>query len=437
MIQKLKRRLTFLMAALTSLVLGGALIVTWNLSQKQFETSAEALFDSNFSSMCDRLSDTATVTDVWLSEQELGTGCLLFLQDNGSALHYTGSLPSESPRSELESLALEGAELFLDRSNLDQNGAVIQQEAHYNLGGSGGDFYHCAAALLPRGTQGEYLLLVMMQEQGFLTRHMLWSALQYIGLWLAGSALLALISYWLVGKALAPTAQALRQQKEFIAAASHELRSPLAVVKTSLQALDETQPPERQQQLLRNAQSETDRMARLTDDLLLLANGDLGNLPTHLEAVAPDNLCIELYDQFYLLARQASHGLTLTLPDTAVPAIQADAGRLKQLLAILLNNAMEHTPAGTGIELVLCGDGAKAPITFLVVDHGHGISNEDKAHIFDRFYRADTSRTSKRNFGLGLSVARELARLHHATLTVEDTPGGGATFRLQFNSERK
>lgn len=94
---------------------------------------------------------------------------------------------------------------------------------------------------------------------------------------------------------------------------------------------------------------------------------------------------------------------------------------------------MEHTPAGTGIELVLCGDGAKAPITFLVVDHGHGIPNEDKAHIFDRFYRADTSRTSKRNFGLGLSVARELARLHHATLTVEDTPGGGATFRLQFN----
>ena len=120
-----------------------------------------------------------------------------------------------------------------------------------------------------------------------------------------------------------------------------------------------------------------------------------------------------------------------------MPAIQADGGRLKQLLAILLNNAMEHTPAGTGIELVLCGDGAKAPITFLVVDHGHGIPNEDKAHIFDRFYRADTSRTSKRNFGLGLSVARELARLHHATLTVEDTPGGGATFRLQFNSERK
>ena len=140
MIQKLKRRLTFLMAALTSLVLGGALIVTWNLSQKQFETSAEALFDSNFSSMCDRLSDTATVTDVWLSEQELGTGCLLFLQDNGSALHYTGSLPSESPRSELESLALEGAELFLDCSKLDQNGAVIQQEAHFNLGGSGSDF---------------------------------------------------------------------------------------------------------------------------------------------------------------------------------------------------------------------------------------------------------------------------------------------------------
>lgn len=434
MMQKLKRRLTFLMAALTSLVLAGALIVTWKLSENQYQTSAETLFDSNFAALCDRLSDTATVTDVWLSEQELGTGCLLFLQDNGSALHYGGALPSESPRSELESLALEGAELFLDRTKLAQSGAITRQEAHFNMGGSCGDFYRCAAALLPRGTQGEYLLLVMMQEQGFLTRHMLWSALLYAGLWLMGSALLALISYWLVGKALAPTAQALRQQKEFIAAASHELRSPLAVVKTSLQAMNEGLPPERQEKLLQNAQSETDRMAQLTDDLLLLANGDLGNLPTHLESVEPDNLCIELYDQFYLLARQASHSLTLTLPDAAVPLIQADAGRLKQLLAILLNNAMEHTPAGTGIELVLCSGGKKASVAFLVVDHGPGISNEAKAHIFERFYRGDASRTSKRNFGLGLSVARELARLHHAALTVEDTPGGGATFRLEFPS---
>lgn len=434
MIQKLKRRLTVLMAALTSLVLAGALVVTWNLSEKQFQASAEALFDSNFAALCDRLSDTDTVTDVWLSEQELGTGCLLFLQDNGSAIHYAGPLPSDSPRSELEALALEGTELFLDRAKHDQSGAITRQEAHFNMGGNNGDFYRCAAALLPRGTKGEYLLLVMMQEQGFLSRHMLWSVLQHVGLWLVGGALLALISYWLVGKALAPTAQALRQQKEFIAAASHELRSPLAVVKASLQAIDGTLPPERQERLLRNALSETERMARLTDDLLLLANGDLGNLPTHLESVEPDNLCIELYDQFYLLAKQASHVLTLSLPDTAVSPVQADAGRLKQLLAILLNNAIEHTPAGTGIELMLCGDGKKVPIAFLVVDHGPGISNEAKAHIFDRFYRADASRTSKQNFGLGLSVARELARLHHAALSVEDTPGGGATFRLQFNS---
>lgn len=433
MIQKLKRRLTILMATLTSLVLAGALVVTWNLSEKQFQTSAEALFTSNFSALCDRLSDTATITDAWLSEQELSTGCLLFLQDNGSPIHYTGTLPCDTPRSELESLALEGAELTLDLSKKDRSGAIAQQEAHFYMGGTSGDSYRCAAALLPRGTRGEYLLLVVLQEQGFLSRHMWWSVLQYTGLWLAGSAVLALLSYWLVGKALAPTAQALRQQKEFIAAASHELRSPLAVVKTSLQAMAETPSPEGQPQLLRNAQSETDRMVRLTDDLLLLANGDLGNLPTHLETVAPDNLCIELYDQFYLLAKQTAHELTLSLPNTAVPSIQADAGRLKQLLSILLNNAIDHTPAGTAIELILCGGGEKTPTAFLVADHGGGISNEDKAHIFDRFYRADTSRTSKRNFGLGLSVARELARLHHATLTVEDTPGGGATFRLQFN----
>ena len=97
-----------------------------------------------------------------------------------------------------------------------------------------------------------------------------------------------------------------------------------------------------------------------------------------------------------------------------------------------MNNALEHTPENTAIALVL-SLGAKGTVDFLVIDHGSGIPDPDKAHIFDRFYRADASRTDIRNFGLGLSVARELARLHRASLTVLDTPGGGATFRLRFS----
>ena len=98
------------------------------------------------------------------------------------------------------------------------------------------------------------------------------TALQYAALWLAGTAILLCLCFWLAGRALAPTEQALRRQKEFIAAASHELRSPLAVIKASLQALAEQDlPAARQAQFVRSSQAEADRMARLTDDLLLLA----------------------------------------------------------------------------------------------------------------------------------------------------------------------
>ena len=166
------------------------------------------------------------------------------------------------------------------------------------------------------------------------------------------------------------------------------------------------------------------------DTLLVLANGDLDALPAHLHPIAPDNLCLEVYDAFFPLAQQRQHPLSLTLPEDSVPSIEADPDRVKQLLAILLNNAFDHTPAGTPVELCLTYCGEK--ITLAVQDHGPGIPDAEKARVFDRFYSADPSRTDKHNFGLGLSVAKELARLHHADLTVTDTPGGGAKFAVTF-----
>lgn len=432
MIEKLRHRLTLLMTAMTALVLAGALLVTWRLSEKEYQTSAEHLFSSTFSSLCDRLIDAASVTDSWLAEQERGTGCFLFLQDNGSALHYGGALKGKTSREQLEKLALEEAVQVLDFSSRNNQGAVVQQEGYFTLCGNAKDYYFGAAALLPRGTKGEYLLLVSLQDKAFLAHHLQMSAVLYSGLWGAGCLLLALISHWLAGKALAPTVRTLRQQKEFIAAASHELRSPLAVIKASLQSYDDALPRERKAVLFHNIQSEADRMAHLTDDLLLLANGDIGNVPSRLENLAPDNVCIEIFDQMYPVAKQNGHVLTLQLPEDVTPEIQADRERLRQLIVILLRNAIEHTPSGTPIELIVTSKTPKGPLLISVTDHGPGIPEKEKAHIFERFYRADPSRTNKQNFGLGLSVAKELARLHSAVLTVQDTPGGGATFSLRF-----
>jgi len=183
------------------------------------------------------------------------------------------------------------------------------------------------------------------------------------------------------------------------------------------------------------AHTEVDRLSHLTGDLLLLASSDASALSVHLAPTAPDTLCIEVYEQFYPLARQQGHPLTLELPDCPVPPVPADGERLRQLLAILLHNAIEHTPAGTPVELVLrYTPDSRAPVSFAVTDHGPGIPDAEKEHIFDRFYRADKSRTDKSHFGLGLSVAAELARLHAAKLTVCDTPGGGATLRMSLSA---
>ena len=427
MMAALRRRLTLLMTTLTALVLAGALAVTWQYSAAQYETSAEAMLAQNFSSLCDRLNSSDTISDSWLAEQEHQNRLLIFLQDNGAALHFAGASLDNTARTELEPLLAEGFTQMLDTEKHDSSGAVLRQNVTFTL-----NAYRCHAALLPRGTKGSYLLAVMAQDMSFVHQHKLQTVVQYTALWIVGTLLLACISYRLTCKALAPTALAMRRQKEFIAAASHELRSPLAVVKASLDAAQHTNRAEERGQFLHNAEAETDRMARLVDDLLVLANGDLDNLPAHLQAVEPDNLCIEVYEQFYLLAKQQVHPFALYLPEEAVPPIQADAERLRQLLSILLRNALEHTPAGTPIELVLTHDAKAGAVLLTVQDHGPGIPDAEKTRIFERFYSADPSRTAKQNFGLGLSVAKELARLHRAELTVTDTPGGGACFTVRF-----
>lgn len=424
MLNALRRRLTLLMTTLTALVLAGALIVTWNYAARQYQTSAEMLLAQNFSALCDRLDSADSVSDSWLAEQEHTSRCLLFLQDNGAALHFSGAAANTDARQALEPLLADGLSTLLDTDRHDSSGAVQRQSTTFTL-----DAYRCHAALLPRGTAGSYLLVAAAQDMTFVHQHQVQTVVQYSAVWVVGTLLLAAISRVLTARALAPTALAMRQQKEFIAAASHELRSPLAVVKASLDAAHHA-PEQERETFLHNAEAETDRMARLVDDLLVLANGDLDNLPAHLQPTAPDNLCIEVYEQFYPIARQRQHPLTLTLPEDAVPILEADPDRLRQLLAILLNNAFDHTPAGTPVEILLeCGRDA---IRLTVQDHGPGIPDAEKQHIFDRFYSADPSRTAKQNFGLGLSVAKELARLHRAELTVRDVPGGGAAFTVRF-----
>ena len=108
MLTALRRRLTLLMTALTSLVLAGALVVTWNYAAAQYRTAAETLLTQNFSAIVDRLDSADSVSDAWLADQEHNSGCLLFLWDNGAALHFAGTTGSADARNAVEPLLEEG-----------------------------------------------------------------------------------------------------------------------------------------------------------------------------------------------------------------------------------------------------------------------------------------------------------------------------------------
>ena len=324
MLTALRRRLTLLMTALTSLVLAGALVVTWNYAAAQYRTAAETLLTQNFSAIVDRLDSADSVSDAWLADQEHNSGCLLFLWDNGAALHFAGTTGSADARNAVEPLLEEGLSPLLDTSLHDSSGAVQRQSAVFTL-----NEYRCHAALLPRGTAGSYLLVAALQDMGFVHRHAVQTVVQYGAIWFTGTLLLAIISWRLTGKALAPTALAMRRQKEFIAAAGHELRSPLAVVKASLDAACRTPVTERAT-LLRNAEQETDRMARLVEDLLVLANGMAGNEEITAEGEDYDNFCKALHEITTFLAKKMAgdgEGATALFETKVINAVSKEDAR--------------------------------------------------------------------------------------------------------------
>lgn len=175
-------------------------------------------------------------------------------------------------------------------------------------------------------------------------------------------------------------------------------------------------------------EEECDRMTRLISDMLLLASSDAKTWSLVKEPVEIDTLLIETYDMFCSCYNNKNYQLTLHLPEKKLPVICGDIERLKQIFAILIDNAMSHTPM-EGV-IALRAYSQKDYVIVEVEDHGLGIGDEEKKLVFERFYKKDQSRNNKKHFGLGLSIAKELAELHGGNITIKDTPGGGATFVL-------
>ncbi len=214
-------------------------------------------------------------------------------------------------------------------------------------------------------------------------------------------------------------------QQRLVADVSHELRTPLTTIQGNLDLLRRgaVDDPGMRSDALRAISDETARMRRLVNDLLLLAQADSG-LQIQRQPVELDTLLLEIYRQAQVMAGDVT--VRLGAEDQAI--VEGDADRLKQLLLNLVVNALKYTLAGGTVTLTLRR--SLGWVQVVVADSGVGISAEDLPHIFDRFYRADRSRTRSGGSGLGLSIAQWIAQVHGGRIEVESEVGVGSTFTV-------
>ena len=215
----------------------------------------------------------------------------------------------------------------------------------------------------------------------------------------------------------------------FAGDASHELRTPVAVIRTSAElALRREREPEAYRESLREIAAESERMTQLVEDLLFLARRDSrdSGMP-----MSPIDLCTVLND-----AAQELHGLAdargisiHVAPAAGDATILGNAAALRRLYLALLDNALKYSGAGTRVDVAIVSKDDR--IITNVKDHGIGIAAEDLPHIFQRFYRANKAR-SDGGHGLGLSLAQSIAVAHDAVIEVTSEPGHGSVFQISF-----
>jgi heavy metal sensor kinase len=214
-------------------------------------------------------------------------------------------------------------------------------------------------------------------------------------------------------------------QRRFLADVSHELRTPLTAIRGNVDLIRRMSVADPES--LEAITSEVDRMTRLVQDLLLLAQAESGKLRLAQETVELDTLLLEVYKQAKLLAQDR---VEVRLGQEDQARVLGDRDRLKQMLLNLTANAIEYTPAGGKVTLGLARVGDRARL--IVADTGPGIPQEELPHIFERFYRIDRSRkrTNGGGAGLGLSIAHWIARSHHGQVEVASEVGMGTTFSV-------
>ncbi|MFN2484637.1 MAG: sensor histidine kinase [Candidatus Limnocylindria bacterium] len=236
------------------------------------------------------------------------------------------------------------------------------------------------------------------------------------------------VGFLYAGRALVPIRDSLRRQREFAADASHELRTPLTIVRGSVELIRKrlSKPSAGVGQALDDIEGEVDHLTDLVDDLLLLARSDSGEVQLRRERVDISDVTGEALQALGHLASSRHVALRL---DAAPAEVEGDPDRLRQLVTILVDNAIRHSPHDGTVDVAVARNGA---VIVSVEDHGAGIRPDDLPHVFDRFWRAADAPPG--GTGLGLSIAAWIAASHGGSVSAANRDGAGARFEVRLPS---
>lgn len=237
------------------------------------------------------------------------------------------------------------------------------------------------------------------------------------------SLLIGIASWFLAGRTIKPSQAAWDKQQVFISNASHELRAPLTLIHAGVElSLRKARDPELHS-LLTDVLSDSDYMKKLIEDLLLLSRLDAHSLKVELQPVRLTDFIPDLTRQLKRLAENQSVVINESIEAVSV---MADPVRLKQLLLIIMDNALRNSPCDNSLEIAATPHGTTVDIS--VTDHGQGITKADQEKVFDRFYKADDrSSPEYSGSGLGLSIAKGLVEAQGGQIRLNSSPGNGTT----------
>lgn len=430
MYKKVHLRLTILCTGITAAIMIIMSFAYLYISEKSLYKNQYNSFKNDMNTITTNLEQQSVITMEWLSKMEAQSSYTFFVLDNGIPFLYNQLTAFTNPSQAV--LMKESLEYYQNTFKIelskdsDSLYSFYHTEFEFTSASVEKDYF---CSVINKNSSSSSLMIIVLSSLESLEKQIWEQRIRFILIDGIAILLLMVFSWIFTGKLLKPIIENQKKQVQFVASASHELRTPLAVILSSAECCKNASEKEKSG-FLKNIINEGLRMSALINDMLILSGSDSHQFPIQMTPSELDTLLINSYEAFEPVAKEKSITLSLELPENSIPLCFCDPARISQVISILLHNAVSYTNEHGKIHISLCYE--KNHFRISVMDNGIGIPDEDKYKIFDRFYRAEKSRSTKGHFGLGLSIAYEIVTAHHGNISVKDAPEGGSLFTVNL-----